>query len=114
MSNAAGFWRGRSSFAARVFITYGDVFEVRARVRLGPLAPDELAVELYVGRSEDGDLVEPVVIPLLQDGETNGGTAEFAAAYMPRGAGTFQYGVRVLPVLSSFNEAAQLGLVRWA
>jgi len=103
------------SDASRGSLAIGDVFEVRARVRLGALAPEDLSVELYVGTTNpEGDLVEPVVIPLLQSGEVSNGSVEYVAAYMPGGAGTFQYGVRVLPVVDSFNETTQLGLVRWA
>jgi len=96
-------------------IGIGDVFEVRARVRLGSLSPDAIAVELYVGpTAADGELHDPVVIPLLRDGDVKDGTAEYTGAYLPRGAGSFLYGVRVLPVVDGFHEAAQLGLVRWA
>jgi len=54
------------------------------------------------------------VIPLQRDGEVKEGVAHYAGAYLPRGAGTFRYGVRVLPASSTFAESAHLGLVRWA
>jgi phosphorylase/glycogen(starch) synthase len=96
-------------------IGVGEVFEVRARVRLGELAPEDVAVELYIGPSApDGSLVDPVVIALMPEGPPTEGVTTFHGAYLPRGAGVFQYGVRVLPATESFGEAAALGLVRWA
>jgi hypothetical protein len=93
----------------------GDVFEVRAKVRLGSLAPEAISVELYVGPSDrKGELEEPVVIPLLREGDVSNGTATYTGAYLPRGAGSFLYGVRVLPAVDGLHEAAHLGLVRWA
>jgi len=100
---------------SRGSIGIGDVFEVHARVRLGGLTPEELAVELYVGPvNPAGELAEPVVIPLMRDGDVTGGVAEYSGAYLPSGAGSFLYGVRILPVLDDFTEAAHLGLLRWA
>jgi len=95
---------------SRGSIGMGDVFEVRARVELGALDPDEVAVDLYVGPSNDaGELVDPVVIGLLRDEE-----GVYTGAYMPTGPGSFRYGVRVQPVTDDPMEAAHLGLVRWA
>jgi hypothetical protein len=96
-------------------IGIGEVFEARARVHLGSLPPDDLAVELYVGPVDPaGKLREPVVIQLLPDGEAEDGGALFSGAYLPSGAGTFRYGVRVRPAMDTFEDAAHLGLVCWA
>jgi phosphorylase/glycogen(starch) synthase len=93
----------------------GDVFEVRAKVRLGSLPPESVSVELYVGPSDrKGELSDPVVIPLLREGDVSNGTAMYRGAYLPKGAGSFFYGVRVLPAVDGLHEAAHLGLVRWA
>lgn len=100
---------------SRGSIGIGEVFEVRAQVALGTLKPEDLAVELYVGPAgPTGELTDPVVIPLIRDGEAKDGVAEYTGAYLPRGAGAFRYGVRVMPAMSSFQEIAALGLVRWA
>ena len=93
----------------------GDVFEVRAKVKLGSIAPEDVSVELYVGPSDrKGELDDPVVIPLLREGAVSNGTATYTGAYLPKGAGSFLYGVRVLPAVDGLHEAAHLGLVRWA
>ncbi len=100
---------------SRGSIALGEVLEVRARIRLGQLTAEDVTVELFIGRSgEKGALVHPVVIALQRDGEVKEGVAHYAGAYLPRGAGSFRYGVRVLPAASSFAESAHLGLVRWA
>jgi len=100
---------------SRGSLAVGEHFEVRARVRLGSLRPDDVAVELYVGPADRaGELTEPVTIPLLLDGDPTDGVAEYTGSYLPRGAGSFQYGIRVVPSVDSFTETAHLGLVRWA
>jgi starch phosphorylase len=100
---------------SRGSIGVGEVFEVRAQVRLGPLKPEEVEVELYVGPANAaGELIDPVVIPLLRDGDPKDGVADFVGAYLPRGAGSFRYGVRAMPAMESFHDSAALGLVRWA
>ncbi|MCZ6786879.1 MAG: alpha-glucan family phosphorylase, partial [Planctomycetota bacterium] len=96
-------------------IALGEVFEVGARVQLGDLKPDDVAVELYVGLSDPaGELKEPVVIELILNDHDGDGVAKYSGAYMPRNAGAFNYGVRVRPAVESAHEAAALGLVRWA
>jgi len=96
-------------------IGIGEPFEVRARVALGDLAPDQVRVELYVGHANDAEeLVDPVVVPLARTGETDNGTAEFSGGFMPTGAGRFRYGVRVRPNLEDDTQLAHLGLVQWA
>ena len=92
-----------------------DHFEIQARVRLGSLKPDDLQVELYVGPATTaGELRDPVTIPLILSGEPKDGIATYTGAYLPRAAGGYRFGVRVLPALESFTESAHLGLVRWA
>jgi starch phosphorylase len=93
----------------------GDHFAVHARVRLGDLKPEDVNVELYVGPTgAAGQLKDPVIIPLLLSSDPQNGVAEYTGVYLPRGAGAFQYGVRVFPALDSVTESVQLGLVRWA
>jgi len=96
-------------------IGIGEPFEVRASVHLGDLGPDDVAVELYVGQSNDAEeLVEPVVVPLTMTSENGDGIVHYKGGYMPSGAGRFQYGVRVRPSLDDATELAHLGLVQWA
>jgi starch phosphorylase len=96
-------------------IGIGEPFEVRATVNLGGLDPADVAVELYVGQSNDAeDLVDPVVVPLTRTSENSDGAVEYKGGYMPTGAGRFQYGVRVRPAIEDPTELAHLGLVQWA
>ena len=112
------FASGVAEFLGQRFPDIGEPFEVRARVSLGNLSPDQIRVELYVGQTDDADeLIEPVVVTLVRTGESGGtenGTAEFSGGFMPTGAGRFQYGVRVRPNLQDDTQLAHLGLVQWA
>jgi len=96
-------------------IGIGEPFEVRATVHLGDLEPEDVAVELYIGPSNDADeLIDPVVVPLSKTTENGDGAVQYTGGYMPTGAGRFQYGVRIRPVLEDETEVAHLGLVQWA
>ncbi|MEE8104732.1 MAG: alpha-glucan family phosphorylase [Planctomycetota bacterium] len=96
-------------------IPLGEHFEVRARVQLGTLEPDEVAVELYVGPAgPTGELREPSVVPLLLNERDGDGIALYAGGYRPKSAGPHRYGIRVRPAAETPQEVAALGFVRWA
>jgi phosphorylase/glycogen(starch) synthase len=96
-------------------IGLGETFDVEASVRVGELDPDDLIVELFIGQTdENGDLLDPTVLPLARKEEGDNGTITFAGGYMPSGAGSFQYGVRVRPRLDDEAESNELGLIQWA
>jgi starch phosphorylase len=96
-------------------VAVGSRFCVRARVRLGGIAPEEIGVELYLGRlTADGDLVDAVAIPMEARGPVGEGVFAFDASDVPcRGSGEFGYTVRVLPYHPDESRAFLPGLIRW-
>ncbi|MEM8885441.1 MAG: hypothetical protein AAGD14_15355, partial [Planctomycetota bacterium] len=92
----------------------GDTFEVSATVDPGSIAPGDLEVELFIGRSNgDDELKEPSVLTLARTGERDG-LLQFGGGFMPSEAGSFRYGVRVRPRIENEIEGNDLGLVQWA
>ena len=93
----------------------GETFTVRARVRLGTLAPGDVAVEVYHGRVDArGELVDPAVAPAAFATRVADGASVFEAAVrLERGGGQYGFTVRVLP---SHPDLAFLrpGLIAWA
>jgi glycogen phosphorylase len=77
----------------------GDALEVEARVRLGRLAPEDVAVELLLGRREDDepDLVDATVVRLAPVGPPEDGVRRFVGRHLLEVAGPLAYGVRVRP-----------------
>ena len=88
---------------------------MKARVRLGAIPPDEVAVELYLGRLDaDGELAEPLAIPMRPvDGRD--GSWVFEAATIPgKRSGRHGYTVRVMPFHPDEARAMIPGLIAWA
>jgi starch phosphorylase len=93
----------------------GETFTVRARVRLGTLAPGDVAVQVYHGRVDArGELLDPAVAPAAFSSRQDDGVSIYEAAVkLERGGGQYGFTVRVLP---SHPDLASLrpGLVAWA
>ncbi len=94
----------------------GSEVHARARVHLGVLAPEDVAVELYLGRVDaDGEIVEAEATP-MQSIEAGGkGNYLFEANAIPcRKSGLHGYTVRVLPHHPDLATPFLPGLIVWA
>ncbi|QCR19002.1 alpha-glucan family phosphorylase [Agrococcus sp. SGAir0287] len=89
----------------------GDEIGVQVFVELGALAPEDVAVELVAGTmTEAGDLRDTRAFA-LEHAEAAGSAQRFAARLEVDRAGTFGYGVRVVPSHPLLASPAELGLV---
>jgi starch phosphorylase len=97
-------------------IAVGDRIAVCARVRLGAIAPEDVAVQLYLGRVDaEGDLTGAAAIPMLLADSAPGGLHTFQAADVPCStSGRHGYTVRVLPHHPDEPRAYLPGLISWA
>jgi starch phosphorylase len=82
---------------------------------LGELAPEEVAVELYLGRlNADGEFTDPLAIPMRVAGG-GGGRWTFEALTVPcRHSGTHGYTVRVMPFHPDEPRTMIPGVIAWA
>lgn len=94
----------------------GQRAEVRVRVHLGPLAPDDVRVELYVGRLDsDGNIVAPVTARLEPTGERAGNSWIFEGGIAPcMRSGRHGYTVRILPSHPDLVSPFLPNLITWA
>ena len=94
----------------------GGSIQVRARIRLGQITPEEVAVELYLGRLDaDGEITDAAAIPMQPTGQNAEGLHTFEAADVPcRTSGRIGYTVRVLPYHRDESKALLPGYIRWA
>jgi starch phosphorylase len=94
----------------------GSAIRVRARVHLGNLTPDDVTVELYVGRVDaDGDIVEAEATPMQPIGPAENGGYLFEASAVPcRKSGLHGYSARVLPRHPDLTSPFIPGLIAWA
>jgi starch phosphorylase len=97
-------------------IQSGNWIDVQARVRLGTIASDEVAVELYVGRLDaHGEFSDAVGVPMKPSGQNPDGSYSFEATGVPcRDSGVHGYTVRVLPYHPEEARSLLPGYVRWA
>jgi starch phosphorylase len=88
--------------------------EVRARVRLGSLSPDDATVEVYYGsldRTGDFEDRETVVMEVV---ESDGGLHTYLGRIPCQKTGRFGYTVRVMPSHKRLENRFVMGLVTWA
>jgi starch phosphorylase len=101
---------------AQTDLPVGSSLHVRALVQLGSLAPDQVTVELYVGRiAANGELTGAYAIPMQPAGVGDGGAWTFEAATVPcPRSGLHGYTLRILPFHPDEPKALLPGLITWA
>ncbi len=89
---------------------------VVATVRLGPLTPADVAVQLLHGPvGPGGELVEPTVVTLTSTNEAGAdGTIRYEGAFACDLAGQYGLTVRVLPAHPGLVNPVELGRIAWA
>ena len=94
----------------------GGEIRVQARVRLGALTPDDVRVELLVGRvNADGDLVDVGATPLKSISSQAESVYVYEASAIPcHISGLRGYTLRVLPHHPNLTTPFQPGLIVWA
>jgi starch phosphorylase len=92
----------------------GQEVEVQAKVKLGPLSPEDVIVEAYYGRLDhQGEFTERETVPLdvlNSDGEFH----TFRGRIPCPKTGRFGYTVRVMPSHKRLENRFVMGLVSWA
>lgn len=94
----------------------GDRLEVSAAVRLDGLSPDDVAVELAYGRTNEDDALagDHSVHRLSPGGPAVDGVTTFTGTLPLTVTGTFGYTVRVVPSHPQLVSPVELGLVTYA
>jgi glycogen phosphorylase len=93
----------------------GSVALIRARAFLGSLTPDDVRVQLYVGRVDaDGDLVDARAIPMEPAGKDADGWHIFeACAVQVDQSGLHGFTVRVVPYQPNLISPFLPGFIAW-
>jgi starch phosphorylase len=97
-------------------VAVGAYLQVQARVRLGCIRPDEVTVELYMGRLDaHSEITGGVALPMQPFGEMRDGVQVFEVAGVQcRESGLHGYTVRVLPFHRDEAMNFLPGYVTWA
>ena len=90
----------------------GDSLQVRARVALDGLTPDDVKVEVVYGRARDTDRLADISRQrLVLDAAEPGQPATFTGTVELNRPGSFGYNVRVVPSSPLLANPAELGLI---
>jgi len=90
----------------------GDAVTVHAYVSLGDLDPDQVAVQMVLGRASRSDELKDVETSLLRHAEDyEGGRHRFSTELVLGRTGPLGWTVRVLPAHAQLSNIAELGLV---
>jgi starch phosphorylase len=88
---------------------------VRSRVHLGHLSPQDLLVELYVGRVDmNGELVNGEAVAMEQRGQRNDGIYNYMVTTSIARSGLHGFTVRVRPYHPEMSVKFVPGLICWA
>ena len=92
---------------------WGDEMEVKARVRLGELSPDDVACEIYMGPLDAaGAFAERTTQPMTAQGGTSG-VYDFVGSCQLDHTGRMGIKVRVVPYHTQLSSRYALGLAAW-
>jgi starch phosphorylase len=92
----------------------GKELEVKARVHLGGLTPDDVQVQLFHGVVDSlGEIPHPQTVVMSPNGSHEGTTWTFHGNLRCRTSGQHGYAVRVLPKHRDLTNAFEPGLVCW-
>ncbi len=93
----------------------GAALEVRARVDLGPFAPDDVEVQLFHGVLDSmGDIANPESVTMEQDSAALRGNVWLFTGTIPcQTSGQHGYAVRVLPRHADLAHPFEPGLLCW-
>ncbi len=92
----------------------GSGLKVRARVRLGALKPEQVAVQIFEGMlDQDGNITDADVIPMAPDKAGGDGVREFVGSIVCRSSGQHGFSVRVVPSHDDLCYPLNTGLIIW-
>jgi len=96
-------------------VKVGMQIPLRASVSLGELSPEDVRVELYMGKlSAQHEIQEATTLPLQHQSRDGEGKHTFIGEYPCTSSGSYGYTLRVVPHHPDLKDSLELGLVRWA
>jgi glycogen phosphorylase len=92
----------------------GGKLNVKARVNLGNLSPEDVQVQLFHGILDNqGEIPNPSAVAMSHNGAHEGGTWVFSGTIPCRSSGQHGFAVRVLPRHGDLANPFEPGLVVW-
>ncbi|HME10186.1 MAG TPA: hypothetical protein VKG25_24245, partial [Bryobacteraceae bacterium] len=108
-------WIGAVEDGPENNVPVASTIRVHARVHLGRLTPQDVEVDLYLGRvAPEGELVESRVVPLQAEGKDAEGAYHYVGATAVGHSGLHGFTLRVRPSHPDLSVAFVPGLICWA
>src|SRR5436309_2175722 len=96
-------------------ISVGESLQIRARVHLGAVDPQQVRVEAYHGEVDNGELRNPTATVLNQNSQPDGnGNYIYQGAVPASESGTYGFSVRVMPTHPCLMQMHELRLITWS
>ena len=96
-------------------IPIGSPFTMQVRLDPGEVAPDEICVELVVGKGQAEESVrEPTRVRLRPDEGSGDRVATYRGEFVASDKGSYSYGIRIMPFHPDLGDLSEMGLVVWA
>jgi starch phosphorylase len=93
----------------------GEKVRIRAQVHLGALTPDDVAVELCMGRlNKEGEIADGFRVQMKTDGRDGDGTYRYVGETAPEQSGLHGFTIRVRPYHPDLAARFIPGLICWA
>jgi starch phosphorylase len=93
----------------------GNSLEAKAFVQLGSLSPEDVLVELYLGRLDArGNFVKPKPVEMKHSGKKDGAYIFETGSVSVKSSGRHGYSVRVMPRHPELVGKFETGLLKWA
>ncbi len=95
-------------------VCVGESIEVQARIHLGPIPPDFVRVQAYVGEAVNNAIARPQTIDLQKDKKLDAQHWLYRGSIPARESGSYGLSVRVIPTHPNLTQAHELRLIAWA
>lgn len=92
----------------------GDELEVSAKVQLGPIAPEFVTVQAYLGETINNQITHPTTIDFKKVDKLDNGTYLFQGRIPAHESGSYGLNVRVIPTHPNLIQPHELRLITWA
>ncbi len=94
-------------------IAIGQPLTIKVRIDPGKLAPEEILVQLVIGRTDGRDLIGRPDLVTLTAAPDGRGMLAFSGIHEVRENGRHAFGIRVMPVTDGLEPPQETGLVLW-
>jgi starch phosphorylase len=96
------------------FVHVGGSLLVKAKISLGNLNPDDVAVQLFHGLVDSfGDIPTPATVEMTCDGKKEGNFWLYSGAIPFQASGQHGFAVRILPKSADLANPFEPGLICW-